>query len=86
MHYGMTDERPLDRVYDTNCNLVEEIDSRNSNPCNGLFSCSPPPITNTGARIRGSPYVAPLLKRHQRNESVLMKRFHFTKVRVPPGS
>ena len=46
-----------DYVYDDTCEIVETLIYTGSNPCtDGSFSCSPPPITITGANILGSWY------------------------------
>ncbi|MFK9312049.1 hypothetical protein ACJEKH_26070, partial [Escherichia coli] len=42
------------RAYDDSCNSVETWVYINQNPCTaGDFSCSPPPIQITGAKIDG---------------------------------
>ncbi|THH27967.1 hypothetical protein EUX98_g6233 [Antrodiella citrinella] len=41
------------KIYDDGCNVIE-TDIFSSNPCTqGKFSCSPAPITITGAEING---------------------------------
>ncbi|TCD61458.1 hypothetical protein EIP91_008415 [Steccherinum ochraceum] len=56
--YGIADlGSQVYRVFDTSCNTVEiDVDTW-VNPCtSGQFSCSPEPITITGADIQGSWY------------------------------
>ncbi|KAJ3488287.1 hypothetical protein NLI96_g2942 [Meripilus lineatus] len=45
------------RAYDDSCNAVETWIYTGTNPCtSGTFSCSPPPIQITGAKILGNWY------------------------------
>ena len=48
-----------DHFFDDSCNIVETVVDPGANVCtNGQFSCSPPPITITGANILGNWYVS----------------------------
>lgn len=52
-----------DRIFDTSCNVVETDIYFNINVCTiGKFSCSPPPITITGAEIQGRSCVPAILR------------------------
>ncbi|TCD65075.1 hypothetical protein EIP91_003277 [Steccherinum ochraceum] len=54
-NYGIADlGGQVYRIYDDSCNTIQVVDDSSVNPCTaGQFSCSPPPITITGAEIRG---------------------------------
>ncbi|THG95492.1 hypothetical protein EW026_g6167 [Hermanssonia centrifuga] len=57
-NYGIADLGNQNyRIFDDSCNVVETDIYVGVNPCtNGKFSCSPPPITITGAEIQGNQY------------------------------
>lgn len=57
INHGVCPHACADRAYDDSCNSVETWVYQNVNPCTvGEFTCSPPPVQITGAKILNNWY------------------------------